>query len=106
MLKKGARVKIFDHIGTIIDFIPARTDDDALAAVVQTDEEIAFENVRGNVVIMQLRYVGAQWGGAKDTDRIVSGILCPNEPRYPDVTSWFKHETCVEIHYGLIYYIL
>jgi hypothetical protein len=106
MLKKGDRVRIFGHTGTIINFIPRGVGDDSLAAVVRTDEEITFESVRGNIVIMQLRYLGARWGGGSDIDRIVSGNLCPSGSEYADVPSWYKYATCVEIDPRLIYEVL
>lgn len=103
-LKKGDRVKIFGRTGTIIDFIPKGGN--LLAAVVRTDEEIVFETVHGNIVIMQLRYVGAQWGGDRDVDRIVGADLCPNGPLHSDVASWFKNATCVQLDWGLTYEVL
>ena len=103
-LKKGDRVRIFDHTGTLINFIPRG--DDVLAAVVRTDEEIIFETVRGNIVIMQLRYVGAEWGGGRDMDRIVGAELCPSGPQYPDVPSWFKNAKCIQLDFGLTYDVL
>jgi hypothetical protein len=105
-LKKGARVRIFRHNGTIIDFIPKGAGDNLFAAVIRTDEEIIFENVRGNIVIMQLRYAGAEWGGGREVDRTVGAELCPNGPQYPDVPSWFKNATCVQLDYGLDYEVL
>ncbi len=105
-LKKGNRVRVFGHNGTIIDFIPKETGDNLLAAVIRTDEEIVFENIRGNIVIMQLRYVGAEWGGGREMDRIVGAYLCANGPQYPDVPSWFKNGTCVQLDWGLGYDVL
>ena len=106
MLKKRDRVKIFAHTGKIIDFIPSGSGDNLLAAVVQTDEEIIFEGVHGNIVIMRLRYVGAQWGADGDVNHIVGADLCPNGPHYSDVVSWFKNAACVQLDWGLTYEVL
>jgi len=99
MLKTTDRVKVYGQTGTIVDFIPRWTDDEQLAAVVQTDNEI-FGDVRGNILIMRLTLVPAKWGDDYDVERTVSVDLCPN------LDSWNQRSGCVQLNSHLVYEVL
>ena len=45
--------------GSVISFIPRQND--THAAVVQLSEPIEFENVTGDILVLEPRYVGATW---------------------------------------------
>jgi len=100
MLKRTDRVKVFGQTGTIVDFIARWKDDDQFAAVVQTDAEISFGDVRGNILIMQLRLADAKWGADYDVERTVGIDLCPN------LDSWFQRSGCVQLDSHLVYEVL
>jgi len=72
-LKAGDRVKLsggYDnalwlcgrsHVLGIVDaLIPGQNDQPAV--VVRLDEPIEFDGIRGSLVVLELRYVGATWG--------------------------------------------
>ena len=47
------------HSGTLIKFIPGYNTEPA--AVVRLDERITVDGVSGDIVVLELRYVGAKW---------------------------------------------
>jgi hypothetical protein len=63
-----------EHIGTVTRFMPGQNQD--LAAVVKLDSPITVEATTGDVVILELRYVGAKWK-EKETVHIE---LCDFDP--------------------------
>ena len=100
MLKKTDRVRVYGQTGTIVDFIPRWTDDEQFAALVQTDNEISFGDVRGNIIIMRLTLGPAKWGADYDVERTVSVDLCPN------LDSWIQRSGCVQLNSHLVYEVL
>ena len=48
------------YLGTVKSFIPGQND--MSAAVVILDEKVSAKNVTGNVLVLELRWVGAKWG--------------------------------------------
>jgi hypothetical protein len=58
----------------VTDFIPGQ--DNAPAAVVDLDEPIVVENLKGSTLILELRYVGAAW----TSNGIVHVELCDFVP--------------------------
>jgi hypothetical protein len=100
MLKKTDRVKVFGHAGTIVDLFARWEDDDQFAAAVQTDNEVSFGDVRGNILIMQLSLGGAKWGADYYVERTVGVDLCPN------LDSWFQRSGCVQLNSHLVYEVL
>lgn len=67
------------YVGRVTEFIPGQNK--LPAAIVQLDSPIAFENTIGDIVVLELRYVGARWGR---TD-IVHVELCNFTP---EAKSW------------------
>ena len=47
------------YLGEVIAFIPGQNEKPA--AVVKVESLIEAEGVRGNIVVLELRYVGAEW---------------------------------------------
>lgn len=47
------------YFGRIICFIPGQNE--APAAVVKLEKPVAFDELTGDVVVLELRYVGAEW---------------------------------------------
>ena len=45
--------------GAVIAFLPGQND--TLAAVIKLDTPMTFEDVTGDVLVLELRYVGAEW---------------------------------------------
>jgi len=87
-LKVGDRVRIFggydmiprwlcggnEHIGTVILFMPGQNEE--TAAVIELDSPVTVEETTGDIIILELRYVGAKW-----QDRETVHIeLCDFEP--------------------------
>lgn len=60
--------------GTIVRFIPGQNV--AAAAVVKLDQPISAKGVTGNMLVLELRYAGADWV----SDEIVHVELCDFEP--------------------------
>jgi hypothetical protein len=100
MLSIGSKVEVLGYTGTVIEFIPRWENDNTFASVVLADQEISCGEGKGNILIMQLRYAEATWGGTTEIDRVVGVILCP------DLESWRKHSGCVLIDQHLTYKIL
>lgn len=67
------------YAGTIERAIPGQNDTSAL--VIRTDETVTAMGVSGNILIMQLRYVGAEWRSGA----IAHIELCDFEP---DAVRW------------------
>lgn len=63
-----------EHIGTVIRFMPGQNEDPA--AVIKLDSPITVEGTTGDIIILELRYVGAKW---KDRET-VHIELCDFEP--------------------------
>lgn len=67
--------------GEVIAFIPGQNEKPA--AVVKVDSPIEVKGVRGNIVVLELRYVGADW----DESETVHIELCdfmPEAKRWQD----------------------
>ena len=47
------------YTGVVKAFIPGQND--SPAAVVKLDEPITFEEIKGDIIVLELRYVGAKW---------------------------------------------
>lgn len=47
------------YFGRVISFIPGQNESDA--AVVELEESVTIDDVTGNIVVLELRYVGATW---------------------------------------------
>jgi hypothetical protein len=83
-----------EYYGTLMEYIPGQND--APAAVVHLDDEISVDGVTGSLLVLELRYRGAQWG----SNNIVHIELCDFEPesiRWQDRRQglWIEsHATC------------
>jgi hypothetical protein len=99
MLKKEARVKVYGVTGTVIDFVPRPGCVDTFDAMVQTDSEISFDGISGNILVLRLN-IGNEWGADHDVLRTVTVFLCPN------ADSWFRNSVCVTIDSHLVYEVL
>ena len=62
------------YIRTVRAFIPGQND--SPAAVIQLDEAVSFEDVKGNYLVLELRYVDAKW----KNNETVQVELCDFEP--------------------------
>ena len=62
------------YTGVVKAFIPGQND--SPAAVVKLDEPITFEEIKGDIIVLELRYVGAKW----KKNEIVHVELCDFEP--------------------------
>ena len=60
--------------GTLVEFIPGRND--TPNAVIKLDAPIAAEGVTGDILVLKLRYVGANW----DSTETVHVELCDFRP--------------------------
>ena len=67
------------YFGEVIAFIPGQNEKPA--AVVKVDSSIEAEGVRGNIVVLELRYVGAEWNEGE----AVHVELCT---QMPEAESW------------------
>lgn len=47
-------------LGSVVGFIPGQNEQPA--AVVRLDEPLSFRGASGDVLVLELRYVGATWG--------------------------------------------
>jgi hypothetical protein len=47
------------YLGTVVEFIPGQSRPPA--AVVKLDDAITFDDISGDIVVLELRYVGAKW---------------------------------------------
>lgn len=47
------------YLGTVLDFIPGQNN--RPAAVIELDHAIRVDGVSGRILVLELRYVGAQW---------------------------------------------
>ena len=62
------------YLGTVLHFIPGQNNN--LAAVIELDHTIRVDGVSGRILVLELRYVGAQW-----SDKNVVHIeLCDFKP--------------------------
>jgi hypothetical protein len=92
-LKVGDRVRLYGGydtepawgrnplLGTVASFIPGQNDPPA--AVVKLDNAVSAEGVTGDLIVLELRYVGARW---RDTG-IVHIELCDF---VPEAKTWFQ----------------
>ena len=48
------------YLGTVLDFIPGQNN--GSAAVIELDDAITIAGVSGRILVLELRYVGTQWG--------------------------------------------
>jgi hypothetical protein len=67
--------------GAVVDFIPGQND--TAAAVIRLDASITAKGVTGDVLVLEIRYVGATW----ETTGIVHIELCdftPERKRWQD----------------------
>ena len=62
------------YAGTVRAFIPGQND--SSAAVIELDKAVSFEEVRGNYLVLELRYGGAHWKSGET----VHVELCDFEP--------------------------
>ena len=62
------------YSGTVRKFIPGQNE--TSAAVIELDEKISFQEVTGKTLILELRYVGANW---KDKETVHVEV-CDFEP--------------------------
>lgn len=67
------------YAGTVVDFIPGQNQ--APSAVVKLDHAITFDDVTGDIVILELRYKGAKWGQRETVHVELCNFL-------PDRASW------------------
>jgi len=70
-----------NYTGVVKAFIPGQSE--SLAAVVELDEDIKFDDIVGNMIVLELRYVGAKWKKSE----IVHVELCdfiPEEKSWKD----------------------
>lgn len=67
------------YLGTVEEFIPGQNQNQA--AVVKLDNAITFDDMTGDIVVLELRYVGARWK-QKETVHIE---LCDF---MPEAASW------------------
>lgn len=87
-----------DHyLGTVSRFIPGQNETPAL--VVELDSRVSVGGITGNVMVLELRYVGAQWAGTN----YVHLELCDFEPeakpwRDRRQGKWVEsHATCIRL---------
>jgi hypothetical protein len=87
-LKVGDRIKLYGgydmepvwlcgkdiHLGKVSSFIPGMHNQPA--AVVKLDDPITVDGITGNIVVMELRHVGAKW----TANETVGLELCDFEP--------------------------
>lgn len=67
------------YLGAVAEFIPGQNQNPA--AVVKLDNAITFDDTTGDIVVLELRYVGANWK-EKETVHIE---LCDF---MPDAATW------------------
>jgi len=70
-----------NYTGVVKAFIPGQNE--SLAAVVELDEDIIFDDIVGNIIVLELRYSGAKWKKSE----IVHVELCdfiPEEKSWKD----------------------
>jgi hypothetical protein len=85
------------YLGRVSGFIPGQNDTPAL--VVELDSPISVEGMTGRILVLELRYVGAQWGATN----IVHVELCDFQPelkawKYRKQGKWVEsHATCVRL---------
>ena len=83
------------YLGILTDFIPGQND--TPAAVVDLDEPITIDELTGNILVLELRYVGAEWR----TRATVHVELCdfipePKSWKYRRQGKWVEsHATCM-----------
>lgn len=82
------------HDGTVQYFIPS--EDSQGAVVVRLDEPITVEGLTGQMLVLQLRYVGAEWC----TGAVVHIELCDFEPE-PETWQHRRRGKWVESHASL-----
>src|SRR5215468_947250 len=68
-----------NYLGTVSAFIPSQSD--APAAVIELDQVISVDGVSGRILVLQLRFVGAQW----NDKNVVHVELCDF---YPEAKPW------------------
>ena len=71
------------YSGTVKAFIPGQND--SPAAVVDLDEPAIFDEIKGIIVVLELRHVGSKWENS-DTVHVE---LCDFEP---EAKSWEKRK--------------
>ena len=69
------------YSGEVIAFIPGQNEKPA--AVVKVDSPIEAEGVRGNIVVLELRYVGAEWNES-ETVHVELCDFMPETKRWQD----------------------
>jgi len=104
-LKLGDRVKLYGgydmeprwlcgkaaHFGTVSSFIPGQEKEQAV--VIKLDAPITVDDVKGDIVVLELRYVGATW----KKHETVHIELCDFEPE-PKTWSERRQGKWVESH--------
>ena len=104
-LKVGDRVRLFGGYdqepawlswreavrGTLASFIPGQNEEPA--AVLRLDEPLTAEGAAGDIVVLELRYVGARW----ENHGVVHVELCDFDPE-PKTWSERRQGRWVESH--------
>jgi hypothetical protein len=89
------------YLGILTGFIPGQSD--TPAAVVKLDESITVIELTGNILVLELRYVGAEWR----TRATVHVELCdfipePKSWKYRRQGKWVEsHATCMLVAPGI-----
>jgi len=67
------------YVGTVAEFIPGQNQ--VPAAVVKLDHPITFEDTTGDIVVLELRYVGAKWADKETVHVELCNFM-------PEAVSW------------------
>jgi hypothetical protein len=68
--------------GTIEKFIPGQSD--RPAAVVRFEQPVVVGGLAGNYAVLELRHVGATWGGSEETVHVELCDFVPDDIRWKD----------------------
>jgi len=85
------------YFGRVVSFIPGQND--TPAAVVKLEKPITVYNLTGDVVVLELRYVGAEWKNQATVHIELCGFM-PEPKRWQERRQgeWIEsHATCEKV---------
>ncbi|MBN2190740.1 MAG: hypothetical protein JW728_05975 [Candidatus Aureabacteria bacterium] len=108
-LKEGSRIKLFkknkvksdhwlkgkNHIsGTVLCFIPGQHE--APSAVIKLDQTVECEQIKGNILILELRYIDSKWSSRSEVHMELCDFI-------PEPRRWEERRQGITLERNAVY---
>lgn len=112
-LKEGSRIKLFkknqgksarwlkdeNHIsGTVLCFIPGQHDEKP-SAVVKLDQAVKCEQIKGNILVLELRYSDGKWSSRSEVHMELCDFI-------PEPRKWEERRQGITIERNAVYEVM